>query len=163
MIYLYDITFQLVQFLEFVFFGLVVGFTFDGFRAYRKIKKSTDIQVMIQDIIFFFLTIIFLVFCIVNFLESDIRVYIFLALFIGIIIYFCILSRLFEPIYIIIFKFIKNLAFIFVLPLNFVKELCKKIFDFLTKYIKNCCKKFFNIVYLKCILVKKQKTCKKRH
>ena len=51
---------QLIDFLEFVVVGAIIGIVFDFFRGYRKIKNVSTITVVIQDVIKFVHIIIIL-------------------------------------------------------------------------------------------------------
>lgn len=73
---------QSTEFIEFVFIGILIALVFDFFRAYRKYKKVNYIGVIFQDIIFFLIVSIIIIFSIIYILDSNIRIYIFLAVII---------------------------------------------------------------------------------
>ena len=70
---------QSKEFIEFVALGILIALIFDFFRAYRKYKKVNYIGVIFQDIIFFLIVSLIIIFSIVYILDSNIRIYIFLA------------------------------------------------------------------------------------
>ena len=95
---------QVMNFLQFITIGIIIALIFDFFRAYRTRKKVSNFSVMIQDIIYFFIVTIIIVFSIVNFLDSSLRLYVFIAIVIGIMIYISILSKFILKIYDAFFK-----------------------------------------------------------
>ena len=93
-------------FILFFLVGIIIGIIFDFFRVIRKIFRVADYITFIQDIIFFILagTIIISSIIIIN--GGEIRFYLFLAIFFGMLIYFLTISNL----YVIIFYEIVNLC-----------------------------------------------------
>ena len=77
---------QITDLIFFCILGIIISCIFDVFRALRKMKKKNSIYVvMIQDIIFFVITTIITVIYMIKMLEDNIRFYMFLAMFLGII------------------------------------------------------------------------------
>lgn len=142
-----SVTEQLIEFFEFVFIGIVIALIFDFFRAYRKIKKVKDKSVIMQDILFFLIVSIILVFSNIYILNSDFRIYIIMAVLVGILIYIAIFSKYFLKIYTIVIKlFFDIISFIFI-PFKYILQIICKIYSFLNKYIKKYCKKFFYVIF----------------
>ena len=75
------------------FAGVLAGFIFDIFRVKRKLVKTSDIVVYIEDILYWLIISIVLFVLMYYSKESELRGYILLGLFIGIIMYMCILSK----------------------------------------------------------------------
>lgn len=71
---------QFKEFIEFIGVGVIIALIFDFFRAIRKLKKVDTIGVIIQDILFFLITSVIIVVSIIYILDSNIRLYIFLAI-----------------------------------------------------------------------------------
>ena len=90
-----SITEQLIDFLQFVLIGVIISIIFDFFRSYRMNKKVSNISVMIQDILFFVIATIIIIMGIVYILDSDLRLFVFLAIILGIFIYTTLLSKIF--------------------------------------------------------------------
>ena len=56
---------QVVDFIEFVLIGVIIASIFDLFRGYRKIKHVSTVSVMIQDVIYFIIVTIIIIFSII--------------------------------------------------------------------------------------------------
>lgn len=81
----------------FVFFfiiGVLIGVIFDIFRVLRKSFKTPDTMTYMQDIIFLFITGALLINSIIKLNNGEVRLYIFLAIFFGILIYSLTISKL---------------------------------------------------------------------
>jgi len=160
---------HLLEFLEFIALGFIVGFIFDFFRGYRKLKKSSTFVVTIQDIIYFVIVIIIMLTCIILFLNTEIRAYIFIAILIGILIYEKIFSKFFLKIIMNFYKISNNFFKFLVLPMSLLFYFFKEIYIFLKKIIKKCCKKFYymisilhRVVFCGFVKQKREKYGKKR-
>lgn len=141
---------QLIEFFDFIIIGIIIALIFDFFRAYRKYKKVSNSTVMFQDILFFSIVSIVIIFSIIYILDSNIRLFIFVAVILGILIYISIFSKYFLKIYDIILKlFFDTISFIF-LPIKLNLQIILIVFNFFKKYIKKCCKMFFNMISFLC-------------
>ena len=141
---------QLSIFIIFFGAGIIIGFIFDFFRILRKTFKTCDLITYIEDILFFLIVGVILIFIIFTFEEGQIRFFNFIGIFIGIIMYLLVVSKFFIKInvYIInkiknilkcIFKNVYKIVFkpIYFLVININKKITK-IFNFkLTKKRKN--------------------------
>ena len=76
---------QAYLFLIFVLDGFIIGLLFDFFRILRKTFKTSDIITYIQDILFWILTGLIVLYSIFVFNNGEMRIYIFLGILIGII------------------------------------------------------------------------------
>lgn len=90
--------------------GMVIGIIFDFFRILRKLIKFPDFIVYIQDIIFWILTGIILIFLLFVFTNGVFRFYIIINLFFGIIVYFLTFSKFIFKIITVSNNFFKNLT-----------------------------------------------------
>lgn len=157
---------QIIEFFNFVLIGIILALVFDFFRAYRKYKgKSSNISIIFQDILYFFIATIIIVISLVYVLNSSIRAYIFLAIILGIMTYITVLSSYIMKIYcLVISSFLNTVKFIF-LPIILQFSLLKNMCNFLIKYIKKCCKKFFYMIFFICKgirFTKGKKDCKQK-
>ena len=109
-------------FILFFIIGLAIGILFDIFRAIRKSFKTSDIVTILQDIVFMLISGILIVYSIIILNCGEIRFFLFIGIFFGILIY----SLTFSKICVIIF--------------NVFVEACKNIL----KIPCNCCKTIFN-------------------
>ena len=100
---------QVFLFLIFLINGSIIGILFDLFRILRKSFKTGIIITAIEDILFWILTGIIILYCIFTFNNGVIRGYMFIGIFLGITFYILTLSRYFVKINTIIIKFIKNI------------------------------------------------------
>lgn len=121
-------------FLSFIFIvnGIVIGLLFDFFRILRKTFKTKDIVTYIQDILFWILTGIILLYSIFTFNNGEIRLFMFLAIMIGISIYMLIFSSYIIKINVTIINLIKNIISkvlnILFIPFKYIYKLFNKIF-----------------------------------
>jgi hypothetical protein len=130
---------QTIDFMQFMIVGGLLAIVFDIFRAYRRYKKTSRKFVMIQDIIFFLIALLILIFSIVLLLDNSLRLYLFIAIFLGILIYLNFFSKFVIKIYINIFKLYNRVLIFFLLPFNLVFQVFKEIYIFLKKIVKKTC------------------------
>ncbi len=123
---------QAYLFLIFVLNGFIIGLLFDFFRILRKAFKTADILTYCQDILFWILTGLLTLYSIFVFNNGEIRIYIFLGILIGIILYMLLLSKyiILINVYILnkIKMCIKLILKIIVIPFKFIFNIFKKIF-----------------------------------
>lgn len=150
---------QALDFVEFVLIGTIIGIIFDFFRGYRKVKQTNTTEVIIQDIVYFILATIIIIFSIINLLDSQIRLYIFIALLLGCTIYFSTISRYIIKLYILFFQMANEIISTIFLPLILGIQIFQKICKILKKIWKKCCKLFLYMIsyvynILKMIVIK---------
>ena len=146
------ITNQAYLFLIFTINGIVIGLLFDFFRILRKSFKTKDFVTYLEDIIFWILTGTILLYSIFIFNNGEIRLYMFLGIFLGISFYMLLISnyviKINVAIILFIKKIIKQIIHIFIIPLRFIKKIFVKIFfkpiSFITINIRKSAKKFEN-------------------
>lgn len=102
---------QLFSLLIFILTGIVIGILFDVFRIIRKSFKTPDFVTYIEDILFWILSGSILLFSIFAFNYGEIRIYIFIGLIFGLVIYLLTLSKYFIKINVIILNFIKKILY----------------------------------------------------
>lgn len=152
------VTNQAYLFLVFTINGIIIGLLFDIFRILRKSFKTSDIITYIQDILFWILTGLILLYSIFTFSNGEVRFYMFLGVFLGCLIYMLLFSKYFININVKIIMIIKNIVnkilSIIIFPLKLILTFIKKIFfkpiNFITINIKkfelNSQKKLKNIL-----------------
>lgn len=129
-----SITEQTQVFIIFVIVGIIISFLFDIFRILRKVYKFSNMLIYMQDILFWLLTGIIILQAIFKFNSGDIRIFLFLGIFVGVFIYISLFS-----IYVIkIGSFILKLMNTLIRKLiNVFKVPICKILNFMIKYYRN--------------------------
>ncbi len=103
---------QIFNLFIFICTGMVIGIVFDIFRIIRKSFKTPDFVTYIEDILFWILTGFILLFSIFAFNNGELRLYIFLALILGLVIYLLTISKYFIKISVKFLTFIKNITYV---------------------------------------------------
>ena len=123
---------QLELFLIFIINGIIIGILFDIFRVLRKTFKTNDIVTYLEDILFWILTGIIVLYSIFTFNNGEIRLFMFLAIFIGSIIYLFLFSSYFIKINVTILNILKNIILkimkIIGIPFKYICMFIRKIF-----------------------------------
>ncbi len=126
------ITNQAYLFGIYILCGAIIGIFFDIFRILRKSFKTSDFITYIEDTVFGILTGIFLIFMLFIFNNGQLRLYIFFAIILGILIYMLTISKYFikinVKIIVTIKKIITKIIFVVIYPI-------KKIIYFIRKYV----------------------------
>ena len=78
---------QAYLFLVFSFTGMLIGILFDFFRVLRKTYKTLDVITYIEDILFWILTGILIIYNIWFFNDGEIRLFMILGIIIGALLY----------------------------------------------------------------------------
>lgn len=152
---------QAYLFLIFTMNGVFIGLLFDFFRILRKSFKTINLITYIEDILFWILTGLSIIFSMYYFSGGSLRFFMFLGLCFGIVMYILTLSKLIikTSVFIIsiIKKIIKMIVKIIITPLKFVYNIvdkiifrsvylfCIKFNSFLTKKSKNLTNKLKNM------------------
>lgn len=117
---------QAYLFLIFTINGIFIGVLFDIFRILRKSFKTADILTYIEDISFWILTGLILLYSIFRFSNGEIRFYMFLGVFIGCLLYMLIFSKYFVTINVKIITTIKKAVIkiisIVIFPIKIIKN-----------------------------------------
>lgn len=121
---------QAYLFLVFSLTGVVLGVLFDFFRVLRKTFKTEDFVTYIEDILYWILAGIIILYNIWFFNDGEIRVFMILGILMGAIIYCLTLSPIFIKIDYFFMKKIKGvftlLYNILKIPIEFMINLLKK-------------------------------------
>lgn len=133
---------QLRSFAIFILVGFLIGLLLDSFRILRKTFKTSDFVTAIEDVLFWILTGLLVLFSIFKFNNGSIRVYIILGIFIGTTIYMLIFSKIVVGTLVKIINFIKKIILYIVkfilYPINIIK---KFILNIIIKPIFNTIRK----------------------
>ena len=123
---------QLYIFSVFILTGILIAILFDIFRILRKSFKTSDIVTYFEDITFWILAGLILLYTIFKFNNGKIRIYIFLAIFTGILIYMLFFSKPFIKINVTIISVIKKilskLISVLIFPIKVIINTLRKIF-----------------------------------
>lgn len=143
-----NVTNQVIEFIKFTGIGIILAIIFDFFRAYRKFKKPTNSELIIQDILYFSIATIIIIVGIINILESSIRFYVILAMIVGIVIHAYKISKYTIRLFMAFFKVSRSIFEFFNITIAFYKQIVIKIVNLLQKLVEKYCKKFFYVVSL---------------
>ena len=101
---------QAVVFLTTVIVGALIGFIFDLFRILRMIisHKKNAFWIQLEDLVFWVFVSGLMFFVMFNQNYGEIRVYLIIGAFLGMLIYFCSVSRLFMAASAAIIAFVKK-------------------------------------------------------
>ena len=147
---------QAYLFLIFTLNGIFIGILFDFFRILRKSFKTINLITNVEDIIFWILTGLSIIYCMYNFSDGSLRLFMFLGLGIGLTIYILPLSNFIIKTVVkvisIIKKFIITIISIIIFPFKAIFKLIRKIlfrpiYVFFIKIQNNMTKKLKNIYY----------------
>ncbi len=144
----------------FMLTGILIGLLFDAFRVLRKSFKVSDTSTIIQDVIFFIITSLLIIYTLFKFNNGVLRGYVILGITFGAGIYFLLFSKVFISINVKIIHFIKKvfklIIKIAIFPFNLIYKIIRKIFLKPISFI------FINIRKItNCIIAKYYKKLKK--
>ena len=115
----------------FIINGLLIGLLFDFFRILNKSFKTRDFMTYIEDILFWILSGIILLYSIFTFNNGEIRFYMFLGVILGCIVYMLLFSRYIvntiTKIVLFFKKIIKKIVNIIIYPLKMLIKLLSKV------------------------------------
>lgn len=148
---------QAYAFIVFILNGFLIGLLFDIFRIFRKSFKMPDFITCLEDFIFWIITGLLLLYSIFKFNNGELRIYIFLGVILGAVIYMLIFSKFFINISVYIINLIKKIFIILIIiPIKFIiKILNKVIWEPLRKILK-----WFKHLFTKILSIFKNKTQK---
>ena len=117
-------------FMFFIIIGLSIGLIYDLFRSLRKNIKTSNIITFVEDIVFIMICFTLIIIGIVKLNNGIVRLFIFIGIFFGILIYSLTISRLCVIIFSVIIRSIMCFT--------------RKIVCFSTRIVKYL-KRFFKI------------------
>lgn len=123
---------QTYSFLIFVINGILIGILFDIFRILRKSFQTPDIITYIEDSLFWILAGLTTLIILFRFNDGELRLYTFLGIILGVLVYMLTLSKLFIKINVTIITFLKNIfgkmIKILIYPFQCIIKLLQRIF-----------------------------------
>ena len=122
------VTNQAYLFFIFIIDGILIGLLFDLFRISRKVVKTSNIATYVEDILFWILTGLIILYSIFVFNNGELRLFMFLGIALGAFIYMLFISSYFIKINIKIVDILKSLFKTLLIPINFVLKIFRKIF-----------------------------------
>lgn len=136
---------QAYLFLIFLLNGILIGITFDIFRILRRSFNTPNFITYIEDILFWIISALIVMYSLFVFNNGQFRAYIFVGIFLGIAIYMLFFSKIIINISVKIILFIKKIVLfclkIITYPVNLVYKFIKTI---LIKPIIKIFTKFYN-------------------
>ncbi len=123
---------QLYLFLIFITNGIIIGLLFDSFRILRKAIKTSDFITYIEDALFWILTGLIILYSIFVHNNGEIRLFMFIAILIGLVLYIIFVSKFILKISLSIINIIKKIFLsifhIVEIPFKAIGKLLKKTF-----------------------------------
>ena len=132
---------QAYLFLDFSLTGVAIGILFDIFRILRRSIKTLDIITYIEDILLWILTGLLVLYNIWYFNNGEIRIFMFLGIIMGILVY---MSTLSSAIIKIFSKILQTIIKVLELPFKTINIIFRKIIASITKIFTKIIKNFEN-------------------
>ena len=130
---------QAYLFLVFILNGILIGVIFDIFRILRRSFNTPNIITYIEDAIFWTLSALSVLYTLFVFNNGEIRGYIFIGLFLGIIVYMLFFSKTIIKVSVNILLFLKRIVCsvlkIIVYPIKVVFAFIQNTFIVPAKYL----------------------------
>ena len=128
---------QIYVFLIFIIDGILIGLLFDFFRILRKSFHTSNVMTYIEDIMFWILTGIIIMYTLYVVCCGEIRIYMFIGIFIGVCMYILTISKYIINISIKIIMFFKKVTIFvfgpFISWAKFIHNNIKKLVLFVNK------------------------------
>ena len=115
---------QAYLFVIFTFVGIIIGIVFDIFRILRKTFKTNDIITYIEDILFWIITGIIIIFSMYMFCDGQLRFFMIIGITIGTMIYMLTISKYVIDVSVFIIKIMKK---IIIYPIKILTNIFKKV------------------------------------
>jgi len=132
---------QAYLFLVFSLTGVVIGVLFDFFRILRRTIKTSNIITYIEDVLFWILTGLLVLYNIWYFNNGEIRIFMFLAIILGVLIYMSTLSNVLIKIFT---KVLQVTIKVLELPFKTILSIFRKIITAISPLFAKITKKFTN-------------------
>ena len=84
---------QIYVFLIFIIDGILIGLLFDFFRILRKSFHTSNVMTYVEDVMFWILTGIIIMYTLYVICGGEIRIYMFIGIFIGVCMYILTISK----------------------------------------------------------------------
>lgn len=129
---------QAYLFLVFSLTGVAIGVLFDIFRILRKSIKTPNIIIYIEDILFWILAGLLILYNIWYFNDGEIRVYMFLGIIIGVLLYMSTLSNIIIKIF---SKILQMIIKVLEIPFKTIIAIFRKIITTIAQFFIKIVKK----------------------
>lgn len=129
---------QAYLFLVFSLTGVAIGVLFDIFRILRKSIKTPNIIIYIEDILFWILAGLLILYNIWYFNDGEIRVYMFLGIIIGLLLYMSTLSNIIIKIF---SKILQTIIKVLEIPFKTIIAIFRKIITTIVPFFIKIVKK----------------------
>lgn len=128
---------QAISFLMSILSGVFLGFVYDLLRVFRRIIKHPKWLINVQDMIFWIFGSIIIFIDIFENNDGTLRGFLYIGVFLGLIFYFFLISKLVIMVFMKIYCFIaKIIKFLFKLIIKPIKLLLTPIFFIVRKIYK---------------------------
>jgi len=117
---------QILVLIAFFITGICISLLFDIFRISRKVFQTPNILIYIEDILFWILTGVIILFTIFTFTTGEVRFYMILTMLFACFIYFITISKYIIKINTKILCFFKSIINFLLTPLKKIKKILKK-------------------------------------
>lgn len=132
---------QAYLFVIFILNGILIGLIFDIFRILRRSFNTPNFVTYIEDIIFWTISALSVLYTLFVFNNGEIRGYIFIGLFLGVVVYMLFFSRIIIKVSVKIILFFKDIIYTVLklvsYPFLVILKIINKILIKPTKFVKN--------------------------
>ena len=132
---------QAYLFLVFSLIGVAIGILFDFFRILRRTIKTSNIITYIEDVLFWILTGLLILYNIWYFNNGEIRIFMFLGIILGVLIYMSTLSNILIKVFT---RILKTIIRILEIPFKVISSFFRKIITVTSQLFEKITKKFPN-------------------
>jgi len=132
---------QAYLFLVFSLTGVIIGILFDFFRILRRTIKTSNIITYMEDVLFWILTGLLVLYNIWYFNNGEIRIFMFLGIILGVLIYMSTLSSILITIF---SKILETIIKVLELPFKTIIAIFRKIITSIREISTKITKKFTN-------------------
>ena len=115
---------QVYLFSIFTIVGIIIGILFDIFRIIRRIIKTNNIITYIEDILFFLITEVIIIYSMYKFCNGEIRFFMIAGIGIGSVMYFFTISKYIINVSVYIINMVCK---ILIFPISIIVKISKKI------------------------------------
>lgn len=137
---------QAYLFMIFIVNGIIIGILFDIFRILRKSFHTPNIVTYIEDTLFWIISALLVIYTLFIFNHGEIRLYIFIGIFLGITLYMLFFSKTIVKVSVKIITFLKEiicriftvLVSPFIKIFQVLKKFVSSLYQFLFHFVKKC-------------------------
>ena len=111
---------QLISFIIYFLSGVIISIFYDFFRSLRKSLKTSDIMTHIEDACYWIFVLLFIIFVILKTSYGEIRLYSFIAIIFGGLVYYFTISSYYIKITTKVLVFIKGMIFFIINKIHII-------------------------------------------